>query len=126
MSKEDDTIIIYGRLQDKFGDNGLVSVIIGKKNGMQTLDIDLWIMSCRVLKRDLEKAMLDELVSMCQKKKIQYIKGTYIPTKKNMMVKEHYTSLGFELINEENETTTWLLDIDNYTNKNKIIKIGEY
>ena len=70
--------------------------------------------------------MLDKLVFICQKKKIQYIKGTYIPTKKNIMVKEHYASFGFKLINEENETTTWLLDINNYTNKNKIIEIGEY
>ena len=58
-------IRLCGRLRDKFGDNGIVSVVIGEQIE-QTLHIDLWLMSCRVLKRDMELAMLDELVAQCQ------------------------------------------------------------
>ena len=63
--EDDGYIRLYGKLIDKFGDNGVVSVVIGRKNGT-ALDIDLWLMSCRVLKRDMEFAMLDRLVERCR------------------------------------------------------------
>jgi len=94
---DENSILLYGRLQDKFGDNGLVSIIIGKKEN-KVLDIPLWIMSCRVLKRDMEKAMLDSLVEICKTKDIEKIVGKYIPSSKNSMVKNHYMDLGFKLI----------------------------
>ena len=119
------SILLYGRLQDKFGDNGLVSIIIGKKEN-KVLDIPLWIMSCRVLKRDMEKAMLDSLVEICKTKDIEKIVGKYIPSSKNSMVKNHYMDLGFKLIEDNDNITTWELDICEYKNKNEIIKIGEY
>ena len=59
-------IRLYGKLEDKFGDNGVVSVIIGKKE-KDGLHIELWLMSCRVLKRDMELAMLDKLVEESKK-----------------------------------------------------------
>ena len=119
------SILLYGRLKDKFGDNGLVSIIIGKKEN-KILNIPLWIMSCRVLKRDMEKAMLDSLVNICKEKDIEKIVGKYIPSSKNLMVKNHYMELGFKLIEDENNITTWELDICEYENKNEIIEIGEY
>jgi len=59
------------------------------------VEIDLWLMSCRVLKREMEWAMLDALVEQCQARGIRRIVGVYIPSKKNGMVAEHYTGLGF-------------------------------
>mgnify|MGYP000037274254 FL=1 len=67
-------IRLYGRLRDKFGDNGIVSVVIGEISG-NTLHIELWLMSCRVLKRDMELAMLDTLVAECRKQGITAICG---------------------------------------------------
>ena len=61
----DEYIRLYGKLTDKFGDNGVVSVVIGKKDG-NVLNVELWLMSCRVLKRDMELAMLDTLVEKCR------------------------------------------------------------
>jgi FkbH-like protein len=87
-------ITLYGRLADKFGDNGLVSVLIGQVLG-DTLEIDLWLMSCRVLKREMEFAMFDALVEQCQTLGIRKILGVYIPSKKNGLVSGHYSSLGF-------------------------------
>jgi FkbH-like protein len=87
-------VTLYGRLSDKFGDNGLVSVLIGKVLG-HTLEVDLWLMSCRVLKREMEFGMFDALVEQCQTLGIRKIVGVYIPSKKNGLVAGHYASLGF-------------------------------
>jgi FkbH-like protein len=87
-------ITLYGRLTDKFGDNGLVSVLIGQVFA-ETLRLDLWLMSCRVLKREMEFAMFDALVEQCQMRGIRKIVGVYIPSKKNSMVAGYYASLGF-------------------------------
>jgi FkbH-like protein len=61
ISRDPSFVTLYGRLADKFGDNGLVSVLIGRVSH-QTVEIDLWLMSCRVLKREMELAMFDALV----------------------------------------------------------------
>jgi FkbH-like protein len=90
-------VALYGRLADKFGDNGLVSVVIGRINGT-TLEVDLWLMSCRVLKREMEFAMFDALVERCQQRGIRRIIGVYIPSNKNSMVAGHYEGLGFTCV----------------------------
>ena len=115
-------IRLYGQLADRFGDNGIVSVLIGKKDG-QTLHMDLWLMSCRVLKRDMELAMLDTLVLQCRKEGIEEIYGYYYPTKKNEMVRYLYRQLGFDLIQEDgNGNSTWRLSVPAYHNQNMYIK----
>jgi FkbH-like protein len=104
-------VTLYGRLHDKFGDNGLVSVVIGSVHG-DTLEIDLWLMSCRVLKREMEYAMFDALVEECHARGVRNIVGTYIPTKKNGMVAGHYGSLGFSQRNDSpRERIVWDYDI---------------
>ena len=119
----DEYIRLYGKLTDKFGDNGVVSVVIGKKDG-SVLNMDLWLMSCRVLKRDMEFAMLDTLVQKCREQNIETIKGYYYPTAKNNMVRELYKTFGFDKISEdENGNTVWQLDIAGYENKNHVISV---
>lgn len=123
-------ITLYGKLEDKFGDNGVVSVVIGKINEtteQKSLDIDLWLMSCRVLKRDMEFAMMDELVAQCQKRGITEIRGYYYPTAKNAMVKGFYGLQGFTKEKEdENGNAVWYYKIDvPYENKNKVICVNE-
>ena len=80
--EDDGYIRLYGKLIDKFGDNGVVSIVIGRKNGT-ALDIDLWLMSCRVLKRDMEFAMLDRLVERCREVGVETINGYYYPKKQD-------------------------------------------
>ena len=123
--KDPNQILLYGKLKDKFGDNGLISIIIGKQVG-DILEIPLWIMSCRVLKRDMEIAMLNELVDLAKKRGIEKLIGTYIPSKKNSMVKDHYKILGFDFVKEENNVFTWELKIKNYKVKECMIEKGEY
>ena len=124
MAKDDKYITIYGDLKDRFGDNGVVALTIGKIIN-DKCEIILWLMSCRVLKRDMENAMMDELVAKCKEKGIKEIIGYYYPTAKNGMVKEFYKDEGFELLTEDKDgNTTWRLDISSgYTNKNKVIKV---
>lgn len=94
-----DYITLYGRLVDKFGDNGIVTALIAHKNGTQA-DIDLWIMSCRTFKRTLEHAMFDRLVAVCKQAGITRINGVYYPTAKNLIVADFYATIGFEKIHE--------------------------
>lgn len=118
-------IRLYGKLEDKFGDNGIVSVVIGKCSD-NILHIELWLMSCRVLKRNMEFAMLDELVLQCKKRGITMIMGYYYKTPKNAMVSKLYENFGFSLINEnENGDSIWQLDTSSYENKNNVISINK-
>ena len=118
-------ITLYGKLEDKFGDNGVVSVVIGEKEG-KTLHIRLWLMSCRVLKRDMEFAMMDTLVDACKEQDIDTIYGYYYPTAKNAMVKEFYAGQGFDKSEEDEQgNTTWKYEIPaEYQNKNEVIERG--
>jgi len=120
---DDSYIKIYGRLADKFGDNGIVSVVIGRKDS-DALHIDLWLMSCRVLKREMEYAMLDRLVEICEKNGIKTIYGYYYKTAKNSMVKNLFSDFGFEKTNEDDEeNASFRLEINNYQKKNKSINV---
>lgn len=119
-----DYITLYGKLEDKFGDNGVISVVIGH-NIENVLHIDLWIMSCRVLKRDMEYAMMDTVAEACKKQGITEIRGYYYPTAKNSMVKEFYALQGFEKIKEDEQgNTEWRLSLaDGYEVKNHVIDV---
>ena len=115
-------ITLYGKLEDKFGDNGVVSVVIGEKEESK-LHIRLWLMSCRVLKRDMEFAMMDTLVEVCKKQNMDSIYGYYYPTAKNAMVKEFYAGQGFEkIVEDEQGNATWKYEIpEEYQYKNEVI-----
>lgn len=120
-------VTLYGKLEDKFGDNGVVSVVIGREDdgGKPVLHVELWLMSCRVLKRDMEFAMMDGLVEACQARGITSIMGYYYPTAKNGMVKEFYAALGFAKLEEDEEgNSTWQFDIpQDYEKKNTVIAV---
>lgn len=105
-------ITLYGKLQDKFGDNGVVSVVVGETDGIK-LHIRLWLMSCRVLKRDMEFAMMSELVKEAFRQGIKTIYGYYYPTAKNKMVRSFYDKQGF-IKQQENKdgSAVWSLDIE--------------
>ena len=126
IASSKDKVIIYGRLKDKFGDNGLITIVIGSIVGDE-LHIDLWLMSCRVLKREMESAVLDFLIEYCKKNSIKKIYGYYYKTSKNNMVKDFYKEMGFNTILLEDEKSEWILEINKISDKrNKVIEIGEY
>jgi FkbH-like protein len=98
-------------LEDKFGDYGIICVIVMKKESEEMVFIDSWFMSCRVLKRGMEDFVLNTIVSAARTMGYKYLKGEYIPTAKNAMVKEHYPKLGFEATSDSNQ---WILEVDKY------------
>ena len=122
ISKNKNYIKIYGKLSDKHGDNGIVAVTIGNLRKGKC-HIDLWLMSCRVLKRDFENAMLDELIKQSKEKGISVIIGYYFKSEKNNMVSELYKNFGFKLVESNSAKSIWELDIKNYKNKNKVIRV---
>ena len=116
----------YGQLSDKFGDNGVVAISIGEVKD-DVLELVLWLMSCRVLKRDMEFAVMDEMAAAAMSRGIRTIRGFYYPTAKNAMVKNFYATQGFTKISEDDAgNAVWELDISNgYTKKNKHIEVKE-
>ena len=97
MQQDVEYICLCGRLKDKFADNGVTTVVIGHIEG-DLLHIKLWLMSCRVLKRGMEDAMMNVLFEEARKRGIKKIVGYYYPTAKNFMVKDFYEQYGFEMV----------------------------
>lgn len=124
MANNQHYITLYGRLTDKFGDNGLISVIIGEKkqNGLHIL---LWLMSCRVLKRGMEECMLDILAAKAKSVGCTKLIGYYYPTKKNKMVADMYASFGFKNIGIDGDGSVWELPLEGYEPKGKYIEVQE-
>jgi FkbH-like protein len=101
----------YVTLADRFGENGLISIVIGRREG-QRMELVTWLMSCRVISRRLEEFVLDQLVELAREAGILELRGTYVPTTKNALVESHYEALGFRLVEEiPNGATTWELSV---------------
>ena len=116
---------LYGKLSDRFGDNGLISIVLGRKIDT-VLEIELWLMSCRVLKRDMELAMLDELVARAQAAGLRTLRASYLPSKKNAMVADHYPKLGFSVdATREDGSEVYSLELADYAPRNTHIKMME-
>ena len=83
------------RLLDRFGDNGIIAILIGRMTAEDDLLIDTWLMSCRVLGRQVEPTSLNLIAAEAQRLGARRLIGEYVPTKKNGMVRDHYARLGF-------------------------------
>ena len=118
MSNDPGVIPVTFTLEDKFGDNGLICVVILKKLDEESLFIDTWFMSCRVLKRGMEEFTLNTVVLKAREHGYRRIVGEYLPTLKNGMVKDHYDRLGFKPLGEGR----YELDVNDYQNKTCYIK----
>jgi len=111
ISNSDNFYTFAFTLEDKFGDNGLICVIVLKAKDKETVFIETWLMSCRVLKRGMEQFTLNTIVDFAKEKGFTQLEGEYIPTAKNEMVKAHYANLGFE-----NSGDQWFLNLNNFKN----------
>jgi FkbH-like protein len=100
------------RLDDKFGANGLISVVIGPVKA-DILIIENWLMSCRVLKRGVEFLEMERLLEFCRNRGVRTIIGQYISTAKNTLVSNHYADLGFEPVASDAEGSTWQYLVSN-------------
>jgi FkbH-like protein len=109
VGRDPDCFALQVRLSDRLGDNGMISVVICRRVG-RDWTVDTWLMSCRVLGRRVEEAILQELLEQARQRGIDRIIGTYRPTSRNKLVEDHYAKLGFALVERhEDGTTIWEL-----------------
>jgi FkbH-like protein len=118
ISSSKDHFTFTFTLEDKFGDNGLICVIILQKESADALFIDTWFMSCRVLKRGMENFVLNTIAAFGKENGYKILKGEYLPTAKNEMVKDHYLHLGFTKTQEH-----WELNLLNCQHKKSFIAV---
>ncbi|MEO8514077.1 MAG: HAD-IIIC family phosphatase [Ignavibacteria bacterium] len=116
IAESNDYITLSFTLEDKFGHYGLISLVILKKE-KESLFIDTWIMSCRVLKRTMENFVLNSIVEAAKSNGFSKLVGEFIPTAKNKMVKDHYKNFGFG-----ESDGKFIMDLDNYTTLKTFIK----
>ena len=107
----------YFKLSDRFGDNGLVGLIIAKADPSHSVawEIDTWLMSCRVIGRKMEELMLGELARAVADHDARYLRGVYVPSRKNQMVERLYPDLGFTSCQDTDSgsgATSYLLDLE--------------
>lgn len=116
-------ISAYAKLVDKFGDNGITACFIASVEGTSA-NIDLWVMSCRVFKRHFEYAMLDYVIGRCKEMGVKTITASWLRTAKNVIIKDFYESVGFELTLDTEDEKRYIFNIpDDYEVKNKVIKM---
>ena len=101
LAKEKEHLTLYFTLKDKFGDYGLISVVVLDKQPENTLFISEWLMSCRVLKRGMEEFILDEIIRTAEENGFKKVIGEYIRTPKNNMVSELYKKMGFQEVSKD-------------------------
>lgn len=107
----------YVKLKDRFGDNGLISVLIGKFEPDASFSIETWLMSCRVLKRQVENVLFKNLLEYLVECDVKKITGVYIPTEKNALVATLFSDLGFKRVDMPKDhlplnSTHWTYTID--------------
>ncbi|MBR5727200.1 MAG: HAD family hydrolase [Muribaculaceae bacterium] len=120
LAQDPEVIDMAFSLSDRFGDHGLIAVVVMRPLDDETLFVDTWLMSCRVLKRGMERFTLDQMVTQARNRGYMRIVGEYLPTTKNAIVASHYPSLGFTHL--ESEPTKWVLDIAKYQTLDTAIK----
>ena len=119
LAFQSDTITIRFRLRDRFGDNGLVCVMILQPDGADpsTMTIDTWVMSCRVFGRQFELETMNIAAETAQAVGARKLQASFVPLAQDKKFEEIFKSLGFHLQpkdNDEGETTRWLTDLTRY------------
>lgn len=112
MERDPRIFTLQSRLRDRFGDFGMISVVICREathEGERAWDIDTWLMSCRVLGRKVEEAMLTEIAAAARAHQVRWLVGSYVPTAKNGMVEDHYARLGFDRLTADGTTQKWVI-----------------
>jgi FkbH-like protein len=114
------------RLLDRFGDNGIISIVIGRMRDDCDLLIDTWLMSCRVLGRQVEPTTLNLVAARATELGARRLIGEYIPTKKNGMVRDHYARLGFTVESTDpSGASRGVLDLTQFVPADTFIDVSE-
>ncbi|MGF6569622.1 FkbH-like protein [Paraburkholderia sp. GAS333] len=120
MMRDPRAVTLHFRLKDRFGDNGIIAIVAalpdtGGDANEGDWRIDTWLMSCRVLGREVERATLGVLADAARQAGARRLIGEYLPTPKNGMVQDHYSGLGFAPLASSPDATHWVLDLAGFT-----------
>jgi len=124
MMVDPNWIVVWARLKDKFGDNGIIAVGALHIDG-DNVTVDNWLMSCRVFGRQVEDEMMNLFVAAASARGVARIRGGYKSTPKNGIVENLYARLGFESIEATPESALWSLEISRYSPKPTRIRSRE-
>jgi FkbH-like protein len=114
-------VTVAVRLADKFGDYGLIAVIACETAG-SALFVKEFVMSCRVLKRGVEQYLVNHLFDQCRQRGLLGVRGQYIASPKNAMVKDFYPGFGFDCVSRDDRQSEWYLPVSNFFPKPTMIK----
>ena len=109
----DDYIVLAIGVSDKFGDNGIVGLVILELSGNRA-NINTLLMSCRVIGRNIEYKLMDFIFSLIKKQGLVGINSNYIESLKNEQVKRFYNDCGFNVVNKSKKLTEYEMSIDDY------------
>tara|TARA_B110000014_G_scaffold190501_1_gene139266 strand:+ start:46 stop:1797 length:1752 start_codon:yes stop_codon:yes gene_type:complete len=118
ISSSPNKIVGCAQVEDKFGDNGITGVYIINKDSDKEWSLDTFLLSCRIMGRGIEDGVLDHIIKQARKAGVNRIKANYIPTKKNMPVKNFLPDFGFK-----QENGSWYYYIDEKVKKPKHIEM---
>ncbi len=114
------------RLTDQFGDNGIIAIVIGRIDSAGDVQLDTWLMSCRVLGRQVEEATLLAVVAAAKCLGGKRLIGEYRPTAKNEIVRDHYRKLGFSELDESADgTARFVLDLKSFNPPDVLMAIDD-
>ena len=120
FSQSDDFIIISVKVNDKFGDSGITGVCIAKKENQNIWFIDTFLLSCRIMGREIEKVMLNYVIEEAKKNSVKIIRAKFIPTEKNSPIANFLPSCGFEKADD-----FWELDVEKSFKNPEFITVEE-
>jgi len=125
FSTDPEMLVLQFRLEDRFGDNGLVSAIIlsGKQSELSILEIENWVMSCRVFGRQLEDEVMNIVTEIAKQRGIHTLHASFVPTKKNSVIRELFEKLGFSKVPSQTDDgiTRWVINLPDYVNRSTFI-----
>lgn len=124
MEKDPSVFCFAAKLEDKFGDNGIISIVICREDGDDWY-IDTWLTSCRVLGRNVEFNLLNYIAEMASANGKKALVGHYIPSKKNQMTEAHYEKIGFAHLSEDGEGTRWQLQLGSFEPHRSYMKVED-
>ena len=117
MIKSKNHDVIITSLKDIYGDYGFTGLVIIEKSKTHVSKIDSFMLSCRILGRNIELALFDEIVNWLKSIKIQKIVSLFIKTNKNSQVENFYENLGFQLISQSESKKKYELNLKDYSFK---------
>jgi len=117
LSNNENFEVGCAQVLDKFGDNGITGVYIIEKNKNLWI-IDTFLLSCRIIGRGIENAILTEIIKKAKQKGIVELRANFIPTSKNKPSENFLSDFGFKKNNDH-----WIYDLNNEIKKSNHVEV---